>query len=473
VRLEDKELEGPDLERAQRIGPREERETDEAEHQLPDTATIAVEDIELQHRSRLFDALELILADEALDVELLYLPQRETRALEFLQAAVTGRDQMGMFVFADDRAQLLEQALAVLQQNLTHGSAATLAQLQSKYDQLADHVAGLRERLIDLEDAQDDLMEPRVHREVTATPGQPPELDDRPEDSITGFIASALQALAAVAGTDVNTLQSTLDGPELPDQPAPPSTLSGPDRPAAPRPPSQLDGPALPDSPPAPSTLDGPEPPARAFASTLDGPPLPDEPARSSTLGDDDEIAAAAPAVRPVRRSSPTIEPPTRRPSSPAIEPPARNKFPSVAPPIRTGRATTPPLGLPTEPDARAPRTPPAVADEPARPGLALRSSDRAAASKAAGSEPSAEPVRHGLSVQAADRNRPVPPRPEDDKPAPAPVRRGLSVRSTDRAAPAPEEPPVTITAPEPAPEPAKPRRGLAVRSTDKPKDKK
>ncbi len=215
MRLEDKELEGPELERDERVGLREQRETVEADHELDGMPKPELVDLELAHPSRLLDALQMILDGEYLEVELLYLPQRETRALESLQMAVTGRDPgMGTFVFADDRAELLEQALAVLQQNLTHGSPAALAELETHYAKLTDRVAELRERLVDLEDAQDELMEHQADREVATAPT---DTDDRDADSKPGFVGEAVEELG-----------STLTGPERPEPAKTPSTLVGP-----------------------------------------------------------------------------------------------------------------------------------------------------------------------------------------------------------------------------------------------------
>ncbi|HEY5938674.1 MAG TPA: hypothetical protein VIU61_28680, partial [Kofleriaceae bacterium] len=156
MRAEEKELEGPELEREVGL---EVEEAKEEEEEMPILAAEEVVDAELLHKGRLFDALQLILADEELNISLLYLPQREANALEFLQAAVTGQDSMGEFVFAEDRGVLLEQALAVLQANLTQGDQAQLAELHAKFDQLSERVGTLRAELLSLEDAQDDLFD--------------------------------------------------------------------------------------------------------------------------------------------------------------------------------------------------------------------------------------------------------------------------------------------------------------------------
>jgi hypothetical protein len=225
VRVEDKELEGPDLEREQRLEVIDEV-TDEEKEELPVLASEEVVDLELVHRGRLFDALALILADEQVTVSLLGLPKREAQALEFLQTAVTGRDvHMGEFVYAEDRKPMLEQALAVLQQNMTHGSSEQIAELHSKFDALAGRLGDIRGRLEELEEAQDDHEYDRERETKAIKPG---DTADKPDNELSGFIASALSALAAVAGTDESTVASSLIGPELPEAPKPPSTLGDP-----------------------------------------------------------------------------------------------------------------------------------------------------------------------------------------------------------------------------------------------------
>nr|MBA2542730.1 hypothetical protein [Deltaproteobacteria bacterium] len=274
MRLEDKQLEGPDLEREQGLEVLKD-ETEERGRELPALAGPEVVDVELEHRSRVFDALQAILAGDNISVPMLYLPQRESQALEALQAAVFGRDRsMGNFVFAEDRGALLEQALAVLQQNLTFGSAETLAALHSKYEDLTTNLAELREQLLGLEDAQDDLLE--LDEEKTKKPANADTADEADDESVTGFIASALQALAVVAGAEVTqTPRSTLVGPELPDVQKARSSLDAPGPEAAnAKPASSLDGPEVPEVKLAPSALDaaGPEVTLPAHVSTLDGP---------------------------------------------------------------------------------------------------------------------------------------------------------------------------------------------------------
>jgi hypothetical protein len=230
VRAEDRELEGPDLERA---GETRDAAAHE-EEELPAIGGEELRDLELEHRSALFDAIRLVLAGEQVVVSLLYLPQRETHALEALQAAASGQDSVGEFVFAEDRRALLEQSLAVLQQNVTHGEPEQLAELHAQFDELTTQVGELRERLVNLEDAQDDLFDEKRQQaeEAVADEG---DQDDKPRPG--------------------KPEDASLYGPERPAPPPSPSTLAGPDRPAPPPAPSSLYGAAPAEPPKPPSEL--------------------------------------------------------------------------------------------------------------------------------------------------------------------------------------------------------------------------
>ena len=298
MRADEKQLEGPELEREVGL---EVEEVQEEEEEMPILSVEQTKDAELMHRGRLFDAIQLILADEKLNISLLYLPQREANALEFLQAAVTGEDTMGEFVFAEDRGVLLEQALAVLQTNLTQGDQEQLTELHAKFDQLSERVATLRAELLSLEDAQDDLFDEK-RQYVEEQTDEPDEADPadkgEPEvsDSITDFLASALTALADVAPG------KALEGPETPDKVTPPSTLVGA---------------AVPEKKLGPTTLLGPEVPDLVTApSTLVGASIPEKKPQPTTL--------LEPEVHPEPKVSTLAEPPPAAPRT--ITPPTRDK---------------------------------------------------------------------------------------------------------------------------------------------------
>jgi hypothetical protein len=213
VRAEEKELEGPDLEREQRVeaSHREEHE----EEELPVDVTETVRDASFEHRSRVMDALQLLLAGEKVNVSLFYLPQREAHALETLQTAITGTDSMGDFVFAEDRRGLLEQALAVLQQNVVHGEPSQIAELQTKFDAMAGQVGELRDKLASLEDSQEERDEFHMAARHGYGPPRPEgaETEDKPDEGLGAFVSTLMDGPEVV---HVPKKSSVYDEDDLP-----------------------------------------------------------------------------------------------------------------------------------------------------------------------------------------------------------------------------------------------------------------
>lgn len=250
MRAEDKQLEGPELEREQRV----DRPQAHEEEEMPVLAGEEVRDVGMDHRSHLLDALQLILAGEHVNLGLLYLPQRETLALEALHAAVHGSDSVGEFVFAEDRRSLLEQALAVLQANLTYGEPAQLAELQSKFGLMAGQLAELREQLTNLEDAQEERDEFHNAAKLRSEDSDGEQDDDeKPKPKPKPADGDKEPTLAEFV--------STLTGPALAEPAKPASMLEGPARPEPAKQPSTLAGPELPAAPPHVSTLTDEPPP--------------------------------------------------------------------------------------------------------------------------------------------------------------------------------------------------------------------
>jgi hypothetical protein len=376
VRLEDKELEGPDLEREQGLEQLED-ETHEHDKELPVLAGPEVIDAELSYRTRMFDALQAILAGENLSIPMLYLPQREALALEALQSAVTGRDRsMNTFMFAEDRKSLLEQALSVLQQNLTRGDSETLSVLHAKYDDLTENVANLREELVGLEDAQDDLIEQKQREEEIAS-GDTPETEDGDAAS-AGFIASAL--------AEVDGFRSTLVGPELPELQKPGSTLDGPEVTPSAKP-TTLAGPDLPAPAPRASLLDAPGPEATKpeHVSLLDGPEV---------------VVARPPSSLYTEGVDELLVPPHLRPRLAAEQPVGMRTDDHVerafAPHVDDGRGPAPPT---SESRRHAP------APEPSEPAIATREAEPVIEQPAPAKEAPAKPAgRRGLSVRSSEK---------------------------------------------------------------------
>jgi hypothetical protein len=226
VRAEEKDVDGRDLERDVELQRESELQKSDDE-ELPELQSDV--DQTTEYRGEVIAVIRAIFNGEHVVVEDHQLPARELKALEALQAAVEGRDaNLSQFVYAADRRDLLEQALAVLQPNFVTGDDKH-AQLLGAYHDLIESVAALREGLLDKEDAQDDLLRANTHVAPTMTEG---EQDDEPEPG-----------------------ESTLTGPERKLPPKPASTLTGPELKEAPTPASTLTGPEIKPEPKGPSTL--------------------------------------------------------------------------------------------------------------------------------------------------------------------------------------------------------------------------
>jgi len=241
VRFEDKEVDGPDIEHAAELERDNELEKDD-ELEVPelDVSTL----LDSKRENLVIGAMRAILEHRQIIVNDLQLPQRELRALEALKAAVEGRDgELSQFVYAADRKDLLEQALAILQPSL-------IEDLDEPFEDLVEQVGNLRHNLKDLDDAQDELLSPHhkeLHAKAEGDTGDKPKPPPRDEDlSLDGPERPVVKT------------PSTLDGPEVKvvEQP---TTLTGPDVEEPPKGPSTLDGPAIPELAPRPTSLGTPE----------------------------------------------------------------------------------------------------------------------------------------------------------------------------------------------------------------------
>jgi hypothetical protein len=248
VRAEDKQVEGHAVEHE--IGLEQ-----AAEHeQLPEVGGEELRDVERADGPVLLDAMRQILANNPLSIDMLALPARELKALDALQKAVTGDSDTQMFLFAEDRRSMLEQALAVLQPNLTaSGKSSELAEMSDSLEQMTKRVASLRQKLTNLSDAQDELMADEKDRFLAASEA---ETDDKPGDKPAK--------------------------PSDPDAPRPASTVTGP-------------GPEV-EWKEKPITVDkGPEAKREEHASSLSKGAEVKREDKATTLGDPKEIAAGPP----------------------------------------------------------------------------------------------------------------------------------------------------------------------------------
>jgi len=207
VQLEDKLVE--DFGAARAESQQREDVLAHGEDQLPEAVTEAVSEASVQLRGKLLGAIRMVLADEEVAVADLQLPAHEAHALDALQIAVSGRSTIGKFVFACDRRDLLEQALAVLQPNLLHADDKSARALHAQFAELTSRVGELRHTLTNLEDAQDELIEGQLKPSLEQGETDP---SDKPKPS----------------DPDAPRPATTLVGADLPEAPAAPSTLGDP-----------------------------------------------------------------------------------------------------------------------------------------------------------------------------------------------------------------------------------------------------
>jgi hypothetical protein len=282
VQLEDKLVDGREAAHAE-----SQQRADVLEHgenTLPAPMVEAVEDAALERRGQLLGAIRMILDRQTLTVSHLRLPQRESRALEALQVASSGKSRdLGQFVYATDRRDMLEQALAVLQPDLTHADDQTARELSAQFADLSARVSELRQALTDLEDSQDELLEGHQKAALEKGDTDSTEANAKPKPKPTP------------SDPDAPRPATTLVGPEVPEPARPPTTLVGPEVPEPAKPPTTLVGPEVPEPTRPPTTLVGPElAPEAPPATTLVGPELAPEAPPASSLGDADELAAKA-----------------------------------------------------------------------------------------------------------------------------------------------------------------------------------
>jgi hypothetical protein len=115
-----------------------------------------------------------------LDEMLEQLPElgvEERAAVEVLARVARGTHEADdKVIYAEERLEMLNQALAVLQPALALGLAPELGELRDSFDELIEEVQELQEKLGRLEDAQEEMF--AQDREVSA---EAPDTDDKPK----------------------------------------------------------------------------------------------------------------------------------------------------------------------------------------------------------------------------------------------------------------------------------------------------
>ena len=187
MRVEEKQVDGQDLLRAEQKDSLLEREDLELQQGLANERAVDKTDDEV-----LMMTMRDIIEKKPVSIRALGLPPRETKALEQLQEAVTGRDvRMNTFVFAEDRRSKLDQALAILQPNLSSSHSSIVGGMRWDMEHLVSEIHELRVDLRELEEAQEDgILERKRHEVKTAAPDapdtteKPPEADETPASSL-------------------------------------------------------------------------------------------------------------------------------------------------------------------------------------------------------------------------------------------------------------------------------------------------
>jgi hypothetical protein len=173
LRQEDKQVDGPDLEQAEER-KRENELVEEKSDELHDLDGQRERTLDKEASSAVLAAMKSILAGEQIVLNDLELDKRHQIALEALKTAVEGKDQqLARFVYAEDRRTLLEQALAVLQPELT-----SLDHFSAEFEELLKNVGTLREKLDVLEDSEEELVEGRFSDTAKAET----DSDDKPDE---------------------------------------------------------------------------------------------------------------------------------------------------------------------------------------------------------------------------------------------------------------------------------------------------
>jgi hypothetical protein len=257
VRYEDREVEGAETDRKLEHDRETELEVDD-EHEMPEIQPLEV--LDDRNERKIVEAMRAILDHRMIVVNDLALPKRELDALVALKEAVDGKDgNLNRFVFAEDRQELLEQALAVLQPQIAEHMAI--------FGEMVARVANVRQELRMLEDAEDELI---ALPDLTVKAVVDSEDDDQSLDGPERNIAKPKTSLDG-AEVKPEPFKSTLaDGPAV-ELAAAKSTLS--------------DGAAVQDQPAKSTLFDGPAAPELADAPT--------------TLGDAKEIEKANESKRP------------------------------------------------------------------------------------------------------------------------------------------------------------------------------
>jgi len=171
-----------------------------------------------EHFRGVFEAVSAIFRGATVDLDELTagLSDDERAAIAALQEVVAGRDPHTQgLVYAERRLALLNDALAVLQPALAQALAPELEGLREEYDALVEGVHDLRERLENLDSAQEEIWEQDRKKDEEAAKPEPGDEDDKPDEE--------------PEPDEDEEKPSTLVGDDLPEEPEKKSTVWEPD----------------------------------------------------------------------------------------------------------------------------------------------------------------------------------------------------------------------------------------------------
>lgn len=168
--------EDEDAELDQSLGSLEDQESEGIDQVVTDEPALA----ETRYLE-VVEAVRAMLAGEQVELDKMTdLSDQEREALEYLRHVISGRDGRNEFIFAEDRLEGLNQVLAQLQPLLSVGGAHQI--LHDSLGEIVDAFADLRERLVVLEDAQEELF----HEPEKKKPGEGDDDEDGGDDEAEG-----------------------------------------------------------------------------------------------------------------------------------------------------------------------------------------------------------------------------------------------------------------------------------------------
>ncbi|MCE9579282.1 MAG: hypothetical protein K8W52_39525 [Deltaproteobacteria bacterium] len=203
----------------------------------PDAARASEVDTSVAHFFELSAVIEALLHGDEIDVSALAVGEHERAAIDYLVAAITGRDH-GRFVYAEDRLTMLNQALAVLQPVLAVGAVMSEIDAVDRYHALVTDVGELRDALDALSDAQEEVFAqdhpPPLARDEDDTPPADAGGDEPRPTTLVGDPEAVIveQPTTLVGGPEalLEERPTTLVGsPEVVLEERPTTLLGGPE----------------------------------------------------------------------------------------------------------------------------------------------------------------------------------------------------------------------------------------------------